>query len=288
MAIYLIVHFYQFGGIITSYLTVEFKDYFNVGSTKCIEIVFFMFFATPYSCILFIVNTTNSDYRDNEESPFWGLIAGIPIPWFVVAILSPIIEDQPDIIFILTYLMFLVLYAYCSYAVMERWMDRFKLKFLPYLNPITWMVIPFLFMYYGIRFKWKFEDIRQHVRRQQREDQQNGNELNINQDEIIISHRSEEILSGLDDIHRIGPVLQTSALSSVFIPSIDRKYIQTKDLEWAIWLCNLKNSKTRLYLNWAHCFHKEWIKTWIEQHRSWPVCRSIIKGYPYESNLNFM
>lgn len=70
MAIYLIVHLYQFGGIITSYLAVEFNNYFSVDSTKCIEIVFFMFFATPYSCILFIINTTNSDYRDNEESPF--------------------------------------------------------------------------------------------------------------------------------------------------------------------------------------------------------------------------
>lgn len=165
--VYLVVHLYQFCGIIISYFVIEYDDHFKVGTMNWLEVIFFMFFASPYWLILYIVNTTSEVYRDYDNSPFRLLIIGVPIPWFLVAILSPIFEDQLDLSSIASLIVFLIFYAYCSYAVMDRWMNKFELKIFPYLNPITWIAIPILLVYYSIRFKGSLKDIKKHMRKYQ-------------------------------------------------------------------------------------------------------------------------
>jgi hypothetical protein len=169
ISVYIGLHLYQLWGLIVSYFTVEFDNYFGVSSIKCVEIIFFVFFATPYCCIVFITRIAKGEYMDNEDSPWWGLIVGIPIPLWLVAMFSPIFEEKPDFVFMISFFIFLIFYAYWTYAVMDRWMDKFKLEIFPYLNPITWIAMLCLYTYYSIIFKWDSEAIKIYVRRHSRQ-----------------------------------------------------------------------------------------------------------------------
>mmetsp|Transcript_14371 Transcript_14371/g.16062 ORF Transcript_14371/g.16062 Transcript_14371/m.16062 type:complete len:103 (+) Transcript_14371:292-600(+) len=101
---------------------------------------------------MFILNTRDRTYGDPEDSPCCCMIGTVPLPLVFILLLTPIIDGEMDVYFWTTYALFVMLYAYCTYAVMERLMDKFKCKGFPYSNPITWVAIPIIFLVFVAYF----------------------------------------------------------------------------------------------------------------------------------------
>jgi hypothetical protein len=134
---------------------------------------------------------------------------------------------------------------------------------------------------------------------------ENRRGLFVSQNIIGTIHHSEDLNSELGgtihqyslfnylDFDNVEPAIQPNNLSLIFTPSITQKNKLFKDLrkfssnnaiECVICLGNLKDFKNRMYLQWAHIYHKKWMRKWIKSHQTWPVCRSTVKIYPTNNN----
>lgn len=148
MAIYTAVHVYQYTGLLVCIVVIEYQDYFVSDKVRCIEILFFSFILTPYSAVICIQNTTNKEYRDPSDSPFWFLIVLIFVPLIVVGVTTPFIDDSLDVMFMLEFLGFLVLFCYVTFAVMEKLL--YKWRYFPYFNILTWLLLPFVTIFCSV------------------------------------------------------------------------------------------------------------------------------------------
>lgn len=199
--VYISIHLYQLTGILIWYLIIEKDEYFSTEKVRCIETLFFCFIGTPYTSLMFILNTRDQVYGDPEDSPWCWMIGTVPIPWLVVAIVTPFIDTEKDFWFWICYILVMYLFAYCSYAVMENIMDMFKWKAFPYTNPVTWVSLPILVAVYWIGYCLNGEEIRRQAsERRQRaldqieQDRQRRQEADLVSDSNVIGDEDCKLL----------------------------------------------------------------------------------------------
>ena len=115
---YVAVHIYQIFGILICHLMIEKDEYFSSEKVRWIEIFFFGFIATPYTPLMFILNTRDNLYGDPEDSPCAWLVYSFSLPLILVAIITPLMNADLDTTFWMGYILMVYFYLLhlCCYG----------------------------------------------------------------------------------------------------------------------------------------------------------------------------
>lgn len=147
-------------------------------------------------------------------------------PSIMMAIITPFIEKETNVLFIITFILSILLVVYVSYAVFELLLERFRRRIVPYFNLLTLISYPFMFMFYilhGVCNPHAQQDNREE--RENREEPHDSREsLSVGEFDNIPSALLSEYLQFLQCIGAPYLTLFTQGGSTTtLIPSTERK-----------------------------------------------------------------